>query len=157
METEFRVTEKRWIHHFLHYKSMGKTIQHSRANISNVNNLIRPKFKLIRAFMPLLITCKIDKYLIKGEWEKLKTTFFSQLKGMLTPKWLVRSGRNSNTSNISCMSLLPVKKLIERSRVCHNHKPQPTLDTMRKRKRTKTYMCKTNKQMYKNQARWSEC
>ena len=28
------------------------------------------------------------------------------------------------------------KKLIERSRVCHNHKPQPTLDK-RKRKRTK--------------------
>ena len=40
------------------------------------------------------------------------------------------------------------KKLIERSRVCHNHKPQPTLDTKRKRKRTKTYTCKTNKQMY---------
>ena len=40
------------------------------------------------------------------------------------------------------------KKLIEMSRVCHNHKPQPTLDTKRKRKRTKTCMCKTNKQMY---------
>ena len=29
-------------------------------------------------------------------------------------------------------------QLIERFRVCHNHKPQPTLDIKRKRKRTKT-------------------
>ena len=36
-------------------------------------------------------------------------------------------------------------KFIERSRVCHNHKLQPTLDTKRKRKRTKTYTRKTNK------------
>ena len=27
------------------------------------------------------------------------------------------------------------KKLIERSRGCHNHNPQPTLDTKRKRKK----------------------
>ena len=32
--------------------------------------------------MPDLITCKFDKYLIKGDWEKLDTSFFSQLKGM---------------------------------------------------------------------------
>ena len=37
------------------------------------------------------------------------------------------------------------KKLIERSRVCHNHKPQPTLDIKRKRKRRKPYTRKTNK------------
>ena len=41
-----------------------------------------------------------------------------------------------------------IKKLIEKSRVCHNHKPQPILDTKKKRRRTKTYTCKTNKQMY---------
>ena len=32
---------------------------------------------------------------------------------------------------------LKYEKLIERSRVCHNHKPQPTLDTKRKRKKDK--------------------
>ena len=37
------------------------------------------------------------------------------------------------------------KKLIERSRVYHNHKPQPTLDKNRKRIKTKTYTRKTNK------------
>ena len=35
------------------------------------------------------------------------------------------------------------KKLTEWSRVCHNHKSQPTLDTKRKRKMTKTYTRKT--------------
>ena len=40
------------------------------------------------------------------------------------------------------------EKLIERSRVCHNHKPQPTLDTKRRRKRTKHARAKqTNKCM----------
>ena len=82
VKTEFRVTEKSWIHLFLHYKSMGK-MHRSRANKTKVNNPIRPKFELIRAFMPVLITCKFDKYLIKGDWEKLETFFFfSQLQGM---------------------------------------------------------------------------
>ena len=41
------------------------------------------------------------------------------------------------------------KKLMEKSRVCHNHKPQPTPDTSRKSKRTKINACKINKQMHK--------
>ena len=42
------------------------------------------------------------------------------------------------------------KKLIaERSRECHNHKPQPTHDTKRKRKRTEIInSCNINKQMH---------
>ena len=56
------------------------------------------------------------------------------------------------------------KKLIEKSRECHNHK-QPTPDTKRKRKRTTTNTYKTNKQMHEKhkdqlpfpQARWSQC
>ena len=39
----------------------------SRVNNSKVNNPNRPKFQLIRTFMPVLLTCKFDKYLIKGE------------------------------------------------------------------------------------------
>ena len=66
METEFIVTEKRWRHHFLNYKSIGKK-PHSGANNSKVNNPIRPKFGFIRAFMPVLVTSKFDKYLIKGD------------------------------------------------------------------------------------------
>ena len=40
------------------------------------------------------------------------------------------------------------KKLIEKSRECHNHKPQAPLDTKRKRKMTKANTYKTNKQMH---------
>ena len=67
METEFEVPEKRWIHHFFRYKSMGEKNQRSRAYNSKVNNPIRPKFEHIRAFMPFFVTCKFDKYLIKGD------------------------------------------------------------------------------------------
>ena len=43
------------------------------------------------------------------------------------------------------------KKLIEKSRECHNHKTQPTPDSKRKgkRRRTKIDTCKTNNQMNK--------
>ena len=58
--------------------------------------------------MPILVTCKFDKYFIKGDWEKLETSFFFTAQGHVTPKWLVRSGRNLNPSNSSCLSLLPV-------------------------------------------------
>ena len=55
------------------------------------------------------------------------------------------------------------KQKIEKSRECHDHKPQPTPDTKRKRKMTKTNLYKTNKQMREKhtdqhplpQARWS--
>ena len=38
-----------------------------------------------------------------------------------------------------------VRKLIDKTRECHNHKQQPTTDTKRKRKRTNTNTCKRNK------------
>ena len=57
------------------------------------------------------------------------------------------------------------KRLIEKSRECHNHKPQPTPDTKRKRKMTKLNTIKTNKQTHEKhtdqlplpQVRWSQC
>ena len=42
---------------------------------------------------------------------------------------------------------IPGKKLIEKFRECHNHKPQPTPDTKRKRKRQND-PCKINKQTH---------
>ena len=53
--------------------------------------------------------------------------------------------------NIIFERLITEKKLIERSRVCYNHKPQPTPDTKRKRKMTKTNMYITNKHMHEKQ------
>ena len=58
--------------------------------------------------MPVLVTCKFDKDPIKGDWEKLETSFFFTAQRHVTPKWLVRYDRNSNSSGILCLSSLPV-------------------------------------------------
>ena len=61
------VSEKYIVLPFSHYKSMGKKNPPSRANNSRVNNSIRPTFELLRALMPVLVTCKFDKDPIKGD------------------------------------------------------------------------------------------
>ena len=50
--------------------------ERSRANNSVVKSPTRPKFELIRDFMPVLIICKFDKDPIKGDWENAETPFF---------------------------------------------------------------------------------
>ena len=86
MEIGVIVMEKKCRHHFLHYKSMGKKFRAQKR--------ISPKWIIrsgpnsnsnVRAFMPALVTCKFDKDPIKGDWEKLETSFFSRhlfFKGM---------------------------------------------------------------------------
>ena len=136
-----KTTEKRWRHHFPHYKSMGafcchgnqsfdpicpKTLcslplypndathkiwsrlanrlqryssskvwnfRHSRASNSKMSGLIRPKIKLDRAFLPVLITSNFDDDLIKNERARMETPFFHyksmgnvlDAQGQLTP------------------------------------------------------------------------
>ena len=41
--------------------------EHSRVSNSVVKSPTQPKFELVRAFMPFFVTCKFDKYLIKGD------------------------------------------------------------------------------------------
>ena len=75
----------------------------------------RHEIKRIRAFMPVLVTSSFDDDLIKNEWASMQTPFshyksmgnFLDIQGQLTPKSLVRSDRNSNLSEILCMSSLP--------------------------------------------------
>ena len=65
--------------------------------------------------MYVLITCKYEKDPIKNSQENVMTVFyhyksmgiFPDAKGQLTQYSVVRSGRNSNSSKILCMSLLP--------------------------------------------------
>ena len=76
---------------------------------------IWPNFKLIQALMYVIITCKYEKDLIKNSREKVETSFFhykpigifSDVQGQLTPQSVVQSSRNSNSSELSCMSSLP--------------------------------------------------
>ena len=65
--------------------------------------------------MAVLVTSKFDKDPIKNEQVSLETPFshyksmgkFSDAQGQLAPLSVVRSGRNSKSSKILCMSSLP--------------------------------------------------
>ena len=73
-------------------------------------------FILIQAPVYVIITCKYEKDPIKKSREKVETSFFPNFKpmgifsdaqGQLTLQSVVQSGRNSNSSELSCMSSLP--------------------------------------------------
>ena len=76
-----------------------------------MSHLIRPKIELDPAFMPVLVTSNFDDDSIKNEQASIETPFshdksmgnFLDAQGQLT----LRSGRNSNSSEILCMSSLP--------------------------------------------------
>ena len=67
--------------------------------------------------MDVLITCKYEEDLIKNEGARVLTTLyitFSDVQGQITLVLVVVSGRNLNSSKLSCMSSLPARmRLIE--------------------------------------------
>ena len=75
----------------------------------------RPEIELGQAFKPVLITSNFDDDSIKNERASMETPFSHyksmgnvlDAQGHLTPKSVVRSGRNSISSEILCMSSLP--------------------------------------------------
>ena len=88
----------------------------SRASNSKMSGRLLPKIKLYRAFMPVLVTNNMDDDLIKNERASMETPFshykspmgiFLDAQGQLTLLSAIRSGRNSNSSEILCMSSLP--------------------------------------------------
>ena len=94
-------TEKKWWHRFF---------RRSRAANSIVSGGIWPKFKLIQAFMHVLITCKYEKDPIKNSRENVMTLsmgIFSDAQGQLTLLSVVGSGRILNSCKLLCMSSLP--------------------------------------------------
>ena len=108
MATEFRVTEKRWIHHFLQYKSVGERNQRSRANNSKVNNPIRPNIKLIPSFYAYPRYLQVWQISHKKWLRKVKRHHFfhcsracySKMTGQIRPEF--------EPVHVSCLSLLPV-------------------------------------------------
>ena len=61
--------------------------------------------------MVVLVTCKNEEDPIKNEGARMLTTFinFSDAQGQITLELVVVSGRNLNSSKLSCMSLLPAR------------------------------------------------
>ena len=93
-------------------KSNVWNFRYSRTSNSKMSGLIRPKIKLNWAFMPVLVTSNFDDGLIKNEQASMETPFsnyksmgiFLDAQGQLTLYSTVWSGRNSNSSEILCMS-----------------------------------------------------
>ena len=62
--------------------------------------------------MDVLITCKYEEDLIKNEGARVLTTLyinFSDAQGQITLVLVVVSGRNFNSSKLSCMYSLPAR------------------------------------------------
>ena len=64
--------------------------------------------------MDILVTCKYEKDLIKNEGARVDTTLymysnFTDAQGQITLVLVSVSGRNLNSSNLSCMSSLPAR------------------------------------------------
>ena len=62
--------------------------------------------------MDVLVTCKYEEDPIKNRGTRVFTTLyvnFSDAQGQITLEWVVVSGRNLNSSKLSCMSSLPAR------------------------------------------------
>ena len=62
--------------------------------------------------MDVLITCQYEEDRIKNRGARVFTTLyinFSDEQGQITLELVVVSGRNLNSSKLSCMSLLPAR------------------------------------------------
>ena len=96
---------------FSHYKSMGDFSRSSRAAYSTVLGPIWPNFELVQDVMVVLVTCKNERDLIKNEGAIVLTSYnnFSDTQGQITLDLVVVSGRNLNSSKLSCMSSLPAR------------------------------------------------
>ena len=61
------------------YRTNGPLVylfyRHSKAANFEAGNGIRPKFKLMQAFMVVLITCRNEEYQFKNEGDRVATTF----------------------------------------------------------------------------------
>ena len=71
--------------------------------------LIWPNFELVRDVIDVLVTCKYEVP-IKNEGARVVTTLysnFSDVQGQITLVLVSVSGRNLNSSKLSCMSSLP--------------------------------------------------
>ena len=93
------------------FKILSKNlILNSIKGRNSVANL--PKFELIQAFMHVLVTCKNEEDPIKNEGARVFTRLyinFSDAQGQITLESVAVSGRNLNSSKLSCMSSLPAR------------------------------------------------
>ena len=93
---------------FSHYKSMG-IFPDAQGQLTSQS--------LVRDVMDVLVTCKYEEDPIKNEGPRVVTTLysnFSDTQGQIPLVLVSVSGRNLNSSKLSCMSSLPARmRMIE--------------------------------------------
>ena len=106
--------QKRWRHHFPHYKSMGVFYCHGHQSFDPIC------LKTLRSLSPppVMLHIKFDQYWPNG----LRDIYFRMCKifiiqGQVTPKRVVRSGPKSNSSEILCLSWLAATLMMIRSKM----------------------------------------
>ena len=94
------------------FSKYGDFSRRSRAANSAVLGPIWPNFELVRDVINVLVTCKYEEDPIKNEGARVVTTLysnFSDAQGQITLLLVLVSGRNLNSSKLSCMSSLPAR------------------------------------------------
>ena len=102
------------------YESIGIFSRRSRAAYSAVHGPIWSNFELVQDCMVILLTCKNEEDPIKNRGARVFTTLyitFSDVQGQITLVFVVVSGRNSNPSKLSCMSSLPARMRLIKSKM----------------------------------------
>ena len=97
---------------FLPLKVYGDFSRRSRAANSAVLGPIKSNFELGRDYMVVLLTGKNEEVPIKSRGAGVFTTLYidvSDAQGQITLELVAVSGRNLNSSKLSCMSSVPAR------------------------------------------------
>ena len=109
-----KATEKRWRHHFPHYKSMGAFCCHGHQSFDPI--CLKTLCSL--SPLPVMLHIKFDQdwSTCLGDIQVRKCKIFV-IQGQVTPKWVVWSGPKSNSSELLCLSWLPATLMMIRSKM----------------------------------------
>ena len=109
-----RTTEKRWRHHYPHYKSIGAFCCHGHQSFDPI---CLKKICSLSRFPPSDATHKIDQDWPTGLREiQVRMYKIFVIQGQVTPTWVVWCGPKSNSSELLCLSWLPATLMMIRSK-----------------------------------------
>ena len=109
-----KATEKRWRHHFPHYKSMGAFCCHGHQSFDPI--CLKTLCSL--SPLPVMLHIKFDQ-----DWPtclrdiQVRKCKIFVIQGQVTPKWVVGSGPKSNSSKLLCLSWLPATLMMIQSKM----------------------------------------
>ena len=109
-----KTTEKRWRHHFRHYKSMEAFCCHGHQSFDPIS------LKTLCSLSPppVMLHIKFDQVWPIGlrDIQVQKCNIFVT-QGRVTLKWVVWSGPKSNSCELLCLSWLPATLMMIRSKM----------------------------------------